>query len=207
MAKEKNKEKKETPKKGRNWKMLDSILFLVIVIIVSTMMFFTAFAADDEGELANFQQTDEYSKEVTMSLLSGTVPSVNYTDRADQKTEYLGWSVKQLLIEDLKIREKLRPYKAPADEAQLQAGIETAVGNILDELVGDERTYDLNVSWHKPGESSAPTTFHIKGDELSTGGSSLILISLSTIELSIYDPDVTETGRFDLKITLGIYET
>ena len=89
---------------------------------------------------------------------------------------------------------------------QLSAGIEAAAGDILDRLVGNGQTYLLDVSWHRPGSENEPVDFQISGSDYSSEDSSLELISRSKTELSIYDPDVTETGRFDITITLGIYE-
>jgi len=193
-------------KKRRNLRILDSIIFFIVMSIVTLMMLFTAYAVDDSVAAPDYTHTDEYSYDLSQALLAGTVPRVNYTDTHGQQTEYLNWNARRLLIEDLKIRQGLKPYASPADIAELQRGIESSIKTVLDALGGPQRACHLNVTWQKPGNVEDIINFHIKTDGLMFTENSYKLISSSETEFSNYDPDETESGRYEIIIILEVYE-
>ena len=143
---------KKSPSKARPlsefkyWHVLDSVVFIILILTVSLMMIFTGIAESPEDSISDFDETNEYSEQIAQTLLTCTIPRINYTDSEGQETIYIGWTVEQLIIEDLKIRNGQKPYKAPADIESLRNGLEGAVGRLLDDMVGTSKTFSLQVT-------------------------------------------------------------
>jgi hypothetical protein len=189
----------------KNWKLVDSILFIIIVIAVSLMMIVTGLAEVADDDKPEFENSDEFAKQISNVLLAGTVPRVNYTDMGGRETVYVGSSVKQLLIEDLRIRNNLGPYKAPANEKSLQNSLEPAVSSILSGLLGPSNSFAVNVTWQNEDGSTRPGYLNLKSPKLLDENGNLELISQSSLVVNIYDPGRKEVGEFELKVVLQIY--
>ena len=81
-------------RKPRNWQFIDSILFMIIIIMLTLMMVFAALADKEVAVEKDFQRTDEFSDQVLNTFITGTYASANYTDYDGTETVYSGWSVR-----------------------------------------------------------------------------------------------------------------
>ncbi|UCH88290.1 MAG: hypothetical protein JSV49_08470 [Thermoplasmata archaeon] len=188
----------------KHWYVVDSILFFIIVLAVTLMMILTGFA-EESREVGSFESTDKYAEQLTMAFLAGTVPELNYTDSRGQETIYVDYSVKQLLIEDLRIRLGGGPHHMPVNTNSLKIGIESTVGSIMDELVGSSRTFSLNVTGIQSGEQENSVFFTIYGTNFAEIADSSSPSAVSRISINVYDPDDVEPGKLEMIIELRIY--
>jgi hypothetical protein len=188
------------------WSVVDSILFLLIVLAVFFTMVLTGLAEEPE-DIPEFEETSEYPEQLARAFLAGTIPNVNYTDTGGQETDYAGWSVKQILIEDMLIRQGYGPYKGPPNEQSLHDGIENVLKLTLENLVGTERTFVLNViSEGSENDNSISPSITIYGSGFSTDLSESDYISKGSEVIRVTNP--ADQGIDELKITveLRIYQ-
>ena len=105
---------------------------------------------------------------VLTALLSSTIDEVSYTDASGRTHIYTGWTVQELLVEDLELR---IDQTAKANITGLEKGLEAAIGTKLDGISG-EHHYNLKASYggtyfrikdlDLQGSADAMTTVHMR---------------------------------------------
>lgn len=188
------------------WHVVDSILFLIIVITVTLMMLLSGLAQVPKTEVQDFESTEEHAEQITFAFLSGTIPRISYTDGDGKETVYTGWSVKKLLIEDLRIRQGLGPYQTPANMDSLYSGIESVLSETMSDILGTSYTFSLRVSMQSSTSQEELDSLLLTGQELEVDDESIEPIAESKLKLNIYDPGQRETGEFILVLELDIYK-
>jgi hypothetical protein len=114
-------------------------LFLVLVIAGSSILA-VAFQDAPKGT-PSYTVVDENG--ILEALLSTTVDYTTYTDSTGRVHVYTGWTVQELIIEDLELRTSTT---IKANVTSLAGGIEAAISKKLHDLSG-EHHYDLKASF------------------------------------------------------------
>jgi hypothetical protein len=206
--KERSRKKSRSGGRLRNfkyWSLVDSALFLLIVLAVFFTMVLTGIAEEPE-DIPEFEETSEYPEQLARAFLAGTIPNVNYTDTGGQETDYADWSVKQILMEDMVIRLGYGPYKGPPNEQSLHGGIENVLMQTLESLVGSERTFVLNVTSERDeDDNSIGPAITIYGSGFSTVSSESDYISKGSEVIRAKGPAELEIGELEITVELRIY--
>jgi len=118
---------------------------------------------------------------VLESLLASTIDEVRYTDVSGRTHIYTGWTIHELMVEDLELRSD---DDTPANITSLEKGIEAAVNAKLDALSG-EHHYNLKASYGGvffrikdlaiEGKATSTTTIHMR----SIDGDAKVLLSMT----------------------------
>jgi hypothetical protein len=115
------------------------VLFVVLVAVGASL---SAVAWQESPKTApRYTMVD--SSGILQALLSSTVGEVSYTDTGGRTHVYTGWTVQELLVEDLELRSNTT---MEANATGLGTGIEDAIGKNLNGLAG-EHHYHLEASF------------------------------------------------------------
>jgi hypothetical protein len=114
-------------------------LFLVLVIAGSSILV----VAFQEAPKGTPSYTVVDGNGILEALLSTTVDYTTYTDSSGTVHVYTGWTVQELMIEDLELRSSTT---TKANVSSLAGGIEDAINKKLHDLSG-EHHYDLKASF------------------------------------------------------------
>jgi hypothetical protein len=114
-------------------------LFLVLVVAGSSILV-VAFQDAPKGT-PSYTVVDENG--ILEALLSTTVDYTTYTDSFGKVHVYTGWTVQELIIEDLELRSSTT---TKANVTSLAGGIEAAISKKLHDLSG-EHHYDMKASF------------------------------------------------------------
>jgi hypothetical protein len=142
-------------------------LFLVLVAVGASI----SAVAWEEAPRGTPSYTIVDPSGILQVLLSSTVDEVSYTDIGGRTHVYTGWTVQELLIEDLELRFN---STMGANVTGLSAGIEAAMGKTLGSLSGGHHfnleasfataylsVYDLDVQ----GSARATTLVHMRNTD------------------------------------------
>jgi len=114
-------------------------LFVVLVAVGASV----SAVAWQEAPRGTPRYTIVDSSGILQALLSSTVDEVSYTDIGGRTHVYTGWTVQELLIEDLELRFN---STMGANVTGLSTGIEAAMGKSLGNLAG-EHHYQLEATF------------------------------------------------------------
>jgi len=153
-------------------------LFLMLVI-VGASIFAIAWT---EAPKAKPTTTIVDANGMLQAFLSSTIDEATYTDTAGRTHVYTGWTVQELLVEDLELRSN---SSVKANTTNLEKGLETDFAKMLDDIASDHH-YNLKANF-------GAANFRAKDLNLEGGARSTI-----TIHMRTYDADA--------KVTLSLTE-
>jgi|GEM_PF-6662133 len=110
-------------------------LFLVLVLSGSSILALTI----KETPKGTPSYTVVDSNGILTALLGSTVDHTSYTDSSGKVHVYTGWTVQELIVEDLELRSSTT---TKANVTSLSDGIEAAINKKLHDLSGDHH-YDM----------------------------------------------------------------
>ena len=103
-------------------------------------MIITSYQEKDETHYyTEYQTTNEYIEDSMQVFLESTVPRVEYNSNSGSKFEFVDFNFKQLIIEDLQIRQ-LEEYQT--NISSLEQGIENEIIDALDSIFQDTKNQD-----------------------------------------------------------------
>ena len=114
-------------------------LFLVLVLSGSSILALTL--KETPKGAPSFTVVDENG--ILSALLDSTVDRTTYTDNAGLVHVYIGWTVKELIVEDLEFRSTSSPR---ANVSSLNSGIESDINQNLHNLTGVHH-YDMKATF------------------------------------------------------------
>ena len=114
-------------------------LFLALVIAGSSILV----VAVQEAPKGTPSYTIVDGNGILEALLGSTIDHTTYTDSSGKVHVYTGWTVQELLVEDLELRSS---PTTKANVTSLSSGIEAAISQKLHDLSGDHH-YDLKASF------------------------------------------------------------
>lgn len=197
---------KHGPNRQKFKNVLDAVLFFIIILSLTFLLIASGLTDQAEPGIKDFQKSEEYSDQILQVWLTGTIPRANYTDRDGHETVFIGSSIKQLLIEDIRIRENLGPYTDPADLGGLRDGLENEIGDVLNDLLGPSRAFNVNMSWSRPGDKNDHMYFHLIDKNVAGETTPDSLISETNWQFDVFDTGGVELSEMGFQIVLGIYE-
>ncbi len=128
--------------------VVDIVLFLLIILSLSITI--VVFGGDidtrdsSEGLDATSQNyLDDYAIETNEVLLASTIPVVSYVDSNGNETVFAGYSVNQLILEDLYLRQNLFNN---FNLTSLEMGIETEIGTLARNLIDPKYMFVINIT-------------------------------------------------------------
>ena len=155
------------------------IALFLILIITGASIFSIAWT---EAPKAKPTSTIVDAEGILGAFLSSTIDEATYTDTDGRKHVYTGWTVQELVIEDLELRSNT---SLKANTTNLAKGLETDFAKRLDDISG-EHHFNLKANF-------GAANFRAKDLNLEGGARSTI-----TIHMRTYDADA--------KVTLSLTE-
>jgi hypothetical protein len=114
-------------------------LFLALVIAGSSILV----VAVQDAPKGTPSYTIVDGNGILSALLSSTVDYTTYTDSTGKVQVYTGWTVQDLIVEDLELRSSTA---TKANVTSLSSGIEAAINKKLNALSGDHH-YDMKAAF------------------------------------------------------------
>jgi hypothetical protein len=121
--------------------VLDSIVFLILVLAVSLTMIFTSLTPiKASSHYTQYDQTDEYIETAMQMVFSSTVPKVTYKTPDGITVEFLDVTFLDLIVLDLGIR---NDESTVFNSSNLEFGPELGLKNILKLVFGANHDFIL----------------------------------------------------------------
>jgi hypothetical protein len=142
--KEKNEGKKD--EKIKFVHILDISIFLIIMISLSIGIMVLGVDIESSDEVKDYSSeffTEKYANDANEVLLSSTVTRVSYTNTIGNETEYIGYSVNQLILEDVYLRINSGGI---LNTTSLNLGIESKIHDMARYLIDSKYEFTLTVS-------------------------------------------------------------
>ncbi|MCK5559188.1 MAG: hypothetical protein KAJ51_01285 [Thermoplasmata archaeon] len=141
------KESGEQPSKNRILHILDIVVFLLILISLSFAI--VVIGIDINGDGTNGfstdtdKATDDYANNFNEVLLSSTIPRVAYINSYGNETIFIGYSVSQLILEDVYLR--WNP-DSTLNLTSLKNGIEAEITKLASNLILSKYSFKFSVT-------------------------------------------------------------
>ena len=112
--------------------ILDIVIFLVLILSLSFAIVAFGFEMGSENgtdghDRATQEYLNDYTNGVNKALLMATVPIASYVDSDGNETIYIGYSVNQLILEDIYIRQN---STLNLNRTSLENGLESEILNL-----------------------------------------------------------------------------
>ena len=88
----------------------------------------------------------DYSNEVNEVLLMSTIPRVTYVNSDGNETIFIGYSVNQLILEDVYIRQNAT---FTLNVTNLENGIESEIRNLARNLIDSKYSFRINITSYR----------------------------------------------------------
>jgi hypothetical protein len=126
--------------------LLDSILYIIIILALSiALIFISVLPKETDTYYENYQESDENIEQSMDSFLHSTVPRVEFVYDNGLEKEYVGLTVEELLIEELLILSSDDEYNS----SDLEDGIESHITELLSSSFSSAQQYILTVKFDK----------------------------------------------------------
>jgi hypothetical protein len=136
--------------------VLDAVLFVLILFFLSlSILLVSSDFGEDIDYYVNYNETDEYIEYSTQAIFDSTVPRVTYQDLNHHKTEFIGQSVENLILQDLNIR---LSGGLDLNETNLEQNLEQAILTTFNQVFEKDTKFVLTAGKfaQKPSANDVP---------------------------------------------------
>jgi hypothetical protein len=130
---------------NRTWIMLDAVVFLILMLLVSSALILISSAPRDADHyFTHYHETDEYLENSMEMVLSSTVPKATYRDINGFETEFVDQSIENLILIDLSIRSLASD---DLNSTSLEYDLEHELVQALDMVIGSDQDFVFTCSY------------------------------------------------------------
>ncbi len=143
---ESKKNKKDIQPKIRIVHILDILIFLLIIISLSIGIMVLGIEVDsseDEIDYSDEFFSENYIEDLNEVLLTSTITRVSYNDLNDNETVYIGYTINQLILEDVY-------HRINSDDnlnlTSLELGLESHIQELARDLIDIQYGFSITVT-------------------------------------------------------------
>jgi hypothetical protein len=146
IEKMKKKNQNNKVKKIKFVQILDITIFLIIILSLSIGIMVLGIETDSSDDVVDYSPeffSEKYANDANEVLLASTIPRVTYIDIYTNVTEYIGYSINQLIIEDVYLRIN---SASNLNVTSLKQGIESQIQKSARNLIDTKYDFKLTIS-------------------------------------------------------------